>query len=85
MQFVLIRDESSIQRAQECFRLLYVDCVPDATEDAVAHAIAGDRDSTFLVVLQHTPPFTQSPVIRKQFETKKMQSDSGGEGLGGGT
>ena len=71
MQFVLIRDESGIQRAQECFRLLYVDCVPDITENTVAHAIAGDRDSTFLVVLQHKPPFTQSPVNREQFETKK--------------
>ena len=62
IQFFLLRDEASLQRAQQSFRLLYCDCIPSLAETSIPHAIAGDKKETFLVVLRQAPPYDATAV-----------------------
>ena len=60
--FFLLRDEASLQRAQQTFRLLYCYCIPLLAETSIPHAIAGDKKETFLVVLRQAHPYDATPV-----------------------
>ena len=61
--FMLLRDEGAILQAQQHFHLLYSDCLPASDNNGGVHAVVGDRDHTFLIVMQHNAPYCNSPVV----------------------
>ena len=52
MQFLLLRDDSGLQKAQQRLPLLYTDCLPDVSDDSHVHAVIGDQQNTFLMVMR---------------------------------
>jgi hypothetical protein len=63
LTFILLRDESSLLKAQQKFRLLYCDCVPSLDKMNGTHALVGDRDNSFLIVMRHDAPYDRVSVV----------------------
>lgn len=62
MQMSLLRDEESLQRAQQSSGLFFDDCRPDLTQDDAVFAVVYDSGGSVLAVLRQRFPFATNPV-----------------------